>query len=65
MKKVIRLTESDLHNIIKKSVQKVLNEHEGWKEEDWNSNYPYEDDDYEDDDPFTKWKEDKEAEMMR
>lgn len=26
MKKIIRLTESDLHNIIKKSVNKILNE---------------------------------------
>ena len=29
MKKVIRLTESDLHNIIKKSVNRVL---EGYKQ---------------------------------
>ena len=30
MKKVIKLTESDLHNIIKESVTKVLNEEGLW-----------------------------------
>lgn len=30
MKKVIRLTESDLHRIIKESVERVLNEGQGW-----------------------------------
>ena len=41
-KQIIRLTESDLHKIIKKSVSKILREsgHEWWREEDWNPNHP-------------------------
>ena len=60
-KNVIRLTESDLHGIIKESVKRILNEHEWWREEDWNENYP--DDDYDEDpfkDPLTRHKEKKE-----
>lgn len=30
-KKLIRLTESDLHRIVKESVQKILNEADGWQ----------------------------------
>ena len=51
MKKVIRLTESDLHRIIKESVKKIIKEsgHEWWKEEDWNPQYPKDDSDEETD----------------
>jgi len=46
MRKVIRLTESDLHRIVKESVKKIIKEsgHEWWREEDWNPNYPGDDD---------------------
>ena len=42
MKRIIRLTESDLHRIVKESVNKILREsgHEGWEEEYWNPNHP-------------------------
>ena len=64
-KKVIRLTETDLHNIIKKSVKKIIKEsfHNNPYEDDWDeektdiidlsNQYPYEDgwkDDIEDTD---------------
>lgn len=52
MKKVIRLTESDLHRIIKESVKKIIKEsgHEWWKEEDWNPQYPKDDEEETDND---------------
>lgn len=57
MRKIIRLTESDLHRIIKESVKKVI------KEANWSNALrdPGQDvdDDYEDD-WLTKWKRDKE-----
>lgn len=57
MRKIIRLTESDLHRIIKESVKKVI------KEANWSNAItdPGQDvdDDYEDD-WLTKWKRDKE-----
>jgi len=66
MRQIIRLTESDLHNIIKNSVNKILREHEGWNEEDWNPCYPKDekdDDGY--DTIFDKWKRQREDEWMR
>ena len=53
--KVIRLTESDLHDIVKESVERILKEsgHEWWREEDWNPNHPdYVGSEDEDDDNF-------------
>ena len=49
MRKLIRLTESDLHRIVKESVNRILKEsgHEWWREEDWNPNYPSDDDERE------------------
>lgn len=38
MKKLIRLTESDLHNIIKESVNKILNEMDGTELNDFGYN---------------------------
>ena len=55
MKKIIRLTESDLHRIVKESVNKILREsgHEWWREEDWNPNHPdYNDGTDESDEPY-------------
>jgi hypothetical protein len=43
MKQIIRLTESDLHKIVKESIGKILKEIEGgcWdKEELWNIHHP-------------------------
>lgn len=62
MRQIIRLTESDLHNIIKNSVNKILREHEGWNEEDWNPCYPKD----EDERPSTldKWKRQREDKLM-
>lgn len=31
MKKLVRLTEGDIHKIVKESVQKILNEVDGWQ----------------------------------
>lgn len=59
-KNIIRLTESDLHGIIKESVKRILNEHEWWRKEDWNENCPEGDDEDPFDDPLTKHKEKKE-----
>ena len=65
MKKIVRLTESDLHKIIKKSVEKIIREsgHEGWREEDWNPYHPdYKDgtDEYDEPEDFDeKYYEDK------
>ena len=66
MKQIIRLTESDLHRLVRESVRNILKEsgHEGWREEDWNPNYPSDDD--EDDgldrnnplDKYKEWEED-------
>ena len=52
MKKVIKLTENDLHRIIKESVKKIIKEsgHEWWKEEDWNPQYPKDDEEETDND---------------
>ena len=53
MRQIIRLTESDLHKIVKESVNRILKENETWREEDWNPSHPdYKrlDDDDEDDD---------------
>lgn len=61
MKQIIRLTESDLHKLVKESVQKIINELEGgcWDNESlWHST---DDDEEEDNDPLTTskaWKED-------
>lgn len=60
MRQIIRLTESDLHNIIKNSVNKILREHEGWNEEDWNPCYPKD----EDETTLDKWKRQREDELM-
>ena len=30
MKRTIKLTENDLHNIIKESVERIINEGQGW-----------------------------------
>lgn len=42
MKQVIRLTESDLHNIINESVRRIINEHDydEWDEDDSLDGYP-------------------------
>ena len=37
MKKIIRLTESDLHKIVRESVKRIV------REGDWNTGDPYED----------------------
>jgi hypothetical protein len=51
MKKVIRLTESDIHRIVKKSVNRILKEHR-WDDNDFNEddydetvNYKYDEED--------------------
>ena len=60
MKQIIRLTESDLHKLVKESVQQILKEHEWWREEDFNPNYPEDEDEPEEDpmDAYKAWKED-------
>jgi hypothetical protein len=63
MKAIYRITESDLHRIVKESVNRILKEsgHEGWSEEDWNPNYPSDDEDDYEEDPLTishDWRED-------
>lgn len=66
MKKIIRLTESDLHQIVKESVNKILTEHEWWNEEDWNPNYPKDENPYDDyDDPLDAHKRDVEDKMTK
>ena len=61
MKKIIRLTENDLHKIIKESVKKVLKE-ANWSNalSDPNDFDPNDVDDEYDTDPLNKWKRDKE-----
>ena len=61
MKQIIRLTETDLHKLVKESVQQILKEHEWWREEDFNPNYPEDKDEPEEEDPmdaYKAWKED-------
>lgn len=61
MKKIIRLTENDLHKIIKESVKKVLKE-ANWSNalSDPNDFDPNDVDDEYDTDPLNRWKRDKE-----
>ena len=59
--KIIRITESDLHRIIKESVKKVLME-ANWSNAltDPNDVDPFETEDDYDENPLDMWKRDKE-----
>lgn len=66
MKKINYLTENKLHQIIKESIDKVLSENEWWREEDWNPNYPKDENVYYDyDNPLDASKRDREDRMTR
>lgn len=60
-KKIIRLTENDLHRLIKESVKKVLRE-ANWSNAltDPNDVDPFETEDDYDTNPLDRWKRDKE-----
>lgn len=65
MRKVIKLTESDLHRIVKESVRRIIKEHEWWREEDWNPNYPSDDDEETDNDRVDRaYDDEKEKRLM-
>lgn len=65
MKKTIRLTESDLHDIIKESVNKILNEGQGWDffkkrtKEIWDGDYDDTIKDYQNEKNTEEYKKDK------
>ena len=68
MRKLIRLTESDLHRIVKESVNRILKEsgHEWWREEDWNPNYPSDDDEETDNDKVDRaYDDERERRLMK
>jgi hypothetical protein len=60
-KKIIKITENDLHRLIKESVEKVLKE-ANWSNAltDPNDVDPFETEDDYDENPLDKWKRDKE-----
>jgi hypothetical protein len=68
MRKLIRLTESDLHKIVKESVNRILKEsgHEWWREEDWNPNYTSDDDEETDNDKVDRaYDDERERRLMK
>lgn len=60
-KKIIKITENDLHRLIKESVEKVLKE-ANWSNAltDPNDVDPFEKEDDYDENPLDRWKRDKE-----